>query len=61
MIILAAFASGFKYYSTLSEIINDINTNALLLMGIAITLWSFKLSDERQAIMVDKKVKRILN
>ncbi|MEK3715797.1 hypothetical protein [Paenibacillus sp. FSL R7-0333] len=55
MIILAAFASGFKYYSTLSEIINDINTNALLLMGIAITLWSFKLSDERQAIMVDKK------
>jgi len=55
MIILAAFASGFKYYSILSEFVNDINTNALLLMGIAVTLWSFKLSDERQSIMVDKK------
>ncbi|GAA3411666.1 hypothetical protein ACFFNY_20615 [Paenibacillus hodogayensis] len=55
MIILAAFASGFKYYSILSELVNDINTNALLLMGIAATLWSFKLSDERQGIMVDKK------
>ncbi|MBT2286951.1 hypothetical protein J7E78_25865 [Paenibacillus polymyxa] len=55
MIILAAFASGFKYYDILFELVNDINTNALLLIGIAVTLWSFKLSDERQNILVDKK------
>ncbi|WP_308722192.1 hypothetical protein [Paenibacillus polysaccharolyticus] len=55
MIILAAFASGFKYYDILLELVNDINTNALLLIGIAVTLWSFKLSDERQNILVDKK------
>ncbi|MCP1135238.1 hypothetical protein NKT34_18215 [Paenibacillus polysaccharolyticus] len=55
MIILAAFASGFKYYDILLRFVNNINTNALLLIGIAVTLWSFKLSDERQNILVDKK------
>ncbi|MFJ7738252.1 hypothetical protein ACIQ2D_18210 [Lysinibacillus sp. NPDC097287] len=51
MIILVAFASGFKYYEQLENFVNSINTNALLLMGIAVTLWSFKLSDERQDII----------
>lgn len=51
MIILAAFASGFKYYEQLASFINMINTNALLLLGIAVTLWSFKISDERQDII----------
>lgn len=55
MIILAAFASGFKYYNILVLIVKDINTNALLLMGIAVTLWSFRLSDQRQNILLDKK------
>lgn len=47
MLILAAFAKGFKYYDFLAVIINSIDTNALLLLGIAATLWSFKLSDEK--------------
>lgn len=48
MLILAAFASGFKYYSELENLISKIDTNALLLLGIAVTLWSFKLSEEKQ-------------
>ena len=60
MIILAAFASGFKYYNFLFELVKDINTNALLLIGIAVTLWSFGLSDERQNMLTDKKSKENL-
>lgn len=55
MIILAAFANGFKYYEQLANFINAINTNALLLMGIAVTLWSYRLSDERQDIIKKQK------
>lgn len=48
-LILTAFAEGFKYYDDLAGIINSIDTNALLLLGIAANLWSFRLSDEKSS------------
>lgn len=61
MIILAAFANGFKYYFELENFILKIDTNALLLLGIAVTLWSFKLSDDKQEIIVEKSGNQKLN
>ncbi|MBL3821789.1 hypothetical protein RCJ96_10185 [Bacillus sp. BSL6] len=57
MIITAFLASGFKYYDVLEGLINKVDTNALLLIGIAITLWSFKTSDvySVNALMKEKK------
>ncbi|PEO58308.1 hypothetical protein [Bacillus wiedmannii] len=57
MIIAALLASGFKYYDLIESLINKVDTNALLLIGIAITLWSFKTSDiyNANALMKEKK------
>ncbi|PEJ99867.1 hypothetical protein [Bacillus toyonensis] len=57
MLITAAFAKGFKYYNLIEGCINSIDTNALLLIGIAITLWSFKISDiyNNNALLKEKK------
>ncbi|MGX5585958.1 hypothetical protein ACWKTX_19665 [Bacillus thuringiensis] len=56
MIITAFLASGFKYYDLIEYLISKVDTNALLLIGIAITLWSFKTSDtyNANALMKEK-------
>ncbi|MEM5011887.1 hypothetical protein WKH57_14280 [Niallia taxi] len=58
LLITAILASGFTYYDLLEKWINKVDTNALLLIGIAITLWSFKTSDTYTENLVEREKKK---